>query len=304
MWEEQIKIARRQLYAGKFGKAEKTATAALELATKSGDLRDHHNCLQVLCEMALELNNPKGACHLKASADLAEKIYGTNSTDYVDELCCLALLLEDHEPEEAFSIWQRALQISHDIGADDWFLESLDSFIDLAIKLERFEDAYAAESRLIAFYTKEYGADCPEMDEEIDRHVEILEGLGRTEEASELEKYTYGFYHGPDCSCGNTEAIAPDALLETYKMLDAALQKNEKSAAVKAAEDAIKVFKAWAEEQNSKLRDDDPFKAIKIRQHMLHEWRTQKFLDDIALGRYDIDNASEDNDESTQQFPF
>ena len=286
MWQKYFKIAERQLEAGK-KTAESHAVKALQAAEAANSPAQIAQSLRLLRSIYFDNENPLLLETLQKSATMAEKAYGPESSQLVEELELLTVILSDRQDKAgAEAAMLRALQIRADHEAkrplpyptfeslaaankidqnqnrnhedDDIAADGPEAYMDAmgdasVFYLDQKEFAKAEKYCLewLALTKAFYGPASEPVEEITDIYAEVLEGLGKKEEAEIL----LALYE---------DVITPEekAILDSLENRD---DKDDMEKSVQAYRDALVKIEASAAKRRLTVTDSDPFKELKLQ---------------------------------------
>lgn len=297
MWQKHFDAAERQRLAGKLGKAVDNAVKALETAKQTGNQIQQYETLLLLLTIYTQTQNPALESVLHQFVETGEKAYGAKSFELADALGRRATwCLSRGMNQEAVKCLARTVGIleSFDETAMEEHQDSLaETYQELARAQTAAGDFAQAEVtilKVIAHARKTDGPTCVDMYLVVPLYDEILRGLGRVDEANDLN-----IIAGPTCQlCRNAKSPSeqehshlPPELVGRYKTLNEGGDSSDPAAMVSNLQEAIVEFDAWASSANQKLREDDPFRELKERNHLMQSIVLKSTLADLlrVLGR-------------------
>lgn len=262
MWRKSFSIAERQLLAGKLGKAEAHALKALECARTDNNEMQIAKTMFLLSEIYLDTDNARLEEVLLVSVEYAEKVYGADSPELADALATLSCWLSDRDEfaraqplqDRALAIW-----IRRNLGNA---LTFFDEIVAINIKCNNFVEAKTYFLRALPLLKSRYGALSKEVQDQVPIYVEILLGLGETEEAAELAPCAH---HCVTCGPDGRHVKYPADVDAVIKALTEKMSSRDVDRSIEALREALSELYALADKKTAGLREDDPFFDLKLR---------------------------------------
>jgi tetratricopeptide (TPR) repeat protein len=266
MWQKYYRIAERQLESGKFRTFEAHALKALEYARVADNEKQVAQSLSLLSKFYMDTDNPKAGDTLSECVASTEKAYGPSSLELAEALELLSCVLEFvPNKQEAETARLKALAIRESLGHWEDLLDALDLLVQFYIDDGRFEQAHIHFLRALDLRKHTYGATSEEVEAEVETYTEILEGLGRGEEAEELEEL---FHRCSSCGpeSGHTKYSAEaDAIIASINEVQS---ERDLGKSIEALRNSLGGLLAIAQRHSEQLTESaDPFAELKMRAH-------------------------------------